>query len=298
MKAVDTTDGTRGLAELSLYDAQGKRVNLGLADMGYNASALSAGSWTRKSKSSGTLNKTGSMFDEKPTTILAGYGFNGPTLSDSSSWMTYTMRLSDDAPPVASYNFIPMYEHSTGNATDIGRAPHNWLVEASRDGTTWFEVDARSGEEAAELLPSFRYTYCNGGRPIGFTTGLDRWLCPTGAVVEVANGATLELPASAPNTVSGLAADLTAASPLGTIANFNPASSGTLHLTSATAHPTLEDYALPITFTGLANAANVANWNVVVNGVAAEADEYSLRFDENDVLRVTRRRGPTVILMR
>ena len=300
----DITDSTRCIDELALYDAQGKRLNLGLENKGRKyAGALTAGSFTFSTQWNPTYSASDTheekMFDGDNKTMWSAHtlGYK-PHPDTNDTWISFTMRLSDDAAPVASYNFMPHYGSDTGSAMDVGRAPHNWLVEASKDGTTWFELDARSGEEAAELLPSKAKTYCNGGHPIGFTAGLDRWLCPTGAVVEVANGAMLELPASAPNTVSGLAADLTAASPLGTIANFNPAAAGTLYLTTATAHPMLENYALPITFTGLANAANVENWNVVVNGVAAEADEYSLRFDENDVLRVTRRRGPTVILMR
>lgn len=298
VKAVDTTDGTRCLAEFSLYDLQGKRVNIGLSDLGYNASSLTAGSWSRKSKASGTLNGNGSMFDEDPATFFSGYDFQGPTLTDATTWMTYTMRLADDAPPVASYNFMPRYLSAMGSATDIGRAPHDWLVEASKDGTTWFEVDSRSGEDAAALLPTTAKTYCNGGHPIGFTSGCDRWLAPTGAVMEVSNGATLSLPTSGANSVAGLAIDLTTSGNAGTIANFTPAASGTLYLTSAQRHPQLDDAAMPVTFTGISNASNVEGWSVAVNGVPAEEGEYSLRFDANSVLRVTRKVDATVLYLR
>ena len=299
VKAVGGTDGTRLISELSLYDMQGKRLNVGLASMGLDYSGtLPAGSFSWHYQYAGTYANANThedkMFDEDLDTLFQAHSLNYQSLVEGvpdARWHKWTMRLADDAPPVASYNFAPY------NPSAPSSYPANWLVEASRDGTTWFQVDARSGEAATALFPTER-GYCNGGRPIGFTAGLDRWLCPTGAVVEVANGATLEIPASAPNTVSGLAADLTAASPLGTIANFNPAAAGTLYLTTATAHPMLENYALPITFTGLANAANVENWNVVVNGVAAEVDEYVLRFDENDVLRVTRKLSGTVMYLR
>ena len=140
------------------------------------------------------------------------------------------------------------------------------------------------------------------GHPHDAENRLAERLClladPAGAVVEVANGATLELPASGANSVAGLAIDLTAAGNAGTIANFNPVASGTLYLTSATAHPTLADTAMPVAFTDLSNAANIEGWSVVVNGVPAEEGEYALRFDENSVLRVTRKRGPTVLYMR
>lgn len=299
VKAVGNgTTGTRAISELALYDMQGKRLNVGLSSAGWNVSAasLAAGSFTWKYHWTGSYDGGTSheemMFDEDLSTRLSGWGWDTQNPSSPETWLVWTMRLADDAAPVASYNFAPFGTPGSSSC------PVNWLVEASKDGTTWFEADSRSGEAATALLPAAAKTYCNGGHPIGFTTGCDRWLCPTGAVVEVANGATLELPASGANSIAGLAIDLTVASPLGTIANFNPAASGTLYLTSASRKPQLDDAAMPITFTGLANAANVENWNVVVNGVAAEADEYALGFDENDVLRVTRRRGPTVIYMR
>ena len=299
----DITDSTRCIDELALYDAQGKRVNLGLENKGRKyAGALTAGSFTFSTQWNPTYSASDTheekMFDGNVKTKWSAHtiGYK-PSPDASETWISFTMRLADNAASVASYNFMPSYSANV-SSVDVGRAPHNWLVEASRDGSTWFEVDARSSDEAAGLLPTTTMTYCNGGHPIGFTTNCDRWLCPTGAVVEVANGATLELPASGANSVAGLAIDLTTASPLGTIANFNPAASGTLYLTSATAHPQLDDAAMPVTFTGLSNAANVEGWSVVVNGVPAEEGEYSLRFDANSVLRVTRKRGPTVLYVR
>ena len=298
VKAFGTTGsgGTHALAELALYDAQGRRLNLGLSSMGRNYSgALPAGSFTF-SYSAGTYNADSTheekMFDDDLATRLSGWSFpTTPDPANASSWITYTMRLADGVAPVASYNFAS-YENNDNTM------PINWMVEASRDGSTWIEVDARSGEAATSILPYAARAYCNNGHPIGFTTNCDRWLCPTGAVVEVANGATLELPASGANSISGLAIDLTAAGNAGTIANFNPAASGTLYLTSAQRKPQLDDAAMPVTFTGLSNATNIEGWSVVVNGVTADEGEYSLRFDANSVLRVTRKRGPTVLSLR
>ncbi len=299
VKAVGGPGGQRQISELSLYDMQGKRLNVGLTSMGLDYSGtLPAGSFSWHYQYSGTYSGEDThedkMFDEDIDTRFQALSLNYQTLTNGAAevrWHKWTMRLADDAPPVASYNFAP-YDPS-----DPSTYPVNWLVEASRDGTTWFQVDAKSGEAATSLIPAER-GYCNNGHPIGFTFGFDRWLCPTGAVVEVANGATLELPASGANSVAGLAIDLTAASPLGTIANFNPAASGTLFLTSASRKPQLDDAAMPITFTGLSNAANVEGWSVVVNGVPADEGEYSLRFDANSVLRVTRKLDATVLYIR
>ena len=108
----------------------------------------------------------------------------------------------------------------------------------------------------------------------------------------------MELPVAGATTVAGLAFDLRATGAAGSIANFNPAPGGTLHLASEKRRPALEDYPLPITFTGLSNAANIATWSVAVNGTVDEEDKWTLRFDEDDVLRVTRKLAGTVIYVR
>lgn len=297
VKAVGGSDGTRRISEISLYDMQGKRLNVGLTSAGRNISVntLAAGSFTWKYQWNGTYNgddqHEDKMFDENMDTRLQGWSFGyAPDPATPATWMVWTMRLADDAAPVASYNFAP---HGTPGGASC---PVNWLVEASRDGTTWFEVDARSGDAATAVLPAAAKNYCNSGHPIGFTMNCDRWLAPTGAVVEVVNGATLELPATEVNAVAGLAVDLTAAAPLGTIANFNPATSGTLYLTSTTSRPQLMNYAVPIVFTDVSNTSRISNWAVRVNGVTAPEDEYSLGFDKNGVLRITRH-GPGVMLI-
>lgn len=295
------TQGTRSICELALYDLFGKRLNAGLSDMGRNYSGtLPAGSFTYYSQWAPEFNGNASnfgpqkLFDDDLSTRMHGWTFgNFPDPATPATRISFTMRLPDDATPVASYNFAPFSGVKTSSSV-----PNDWLVEASRDGTTWFTVDERSGEAAAALLPSTGSTYCNNGHPIGFTAGLDRWLCPTGAAVEVANGATLELPAASQNAVSGLVADLTATGNAGTIVNFNPAVGGTLYMTCASRRQMLDNHPLPITFANPVNTGNVAGWSVVVNGTPAEANEYALRFDENNVFRVTRRRAATVISVR
>lgn len=300
VKAVgEGTGGERTISELALYDISGKRLNIGLTPLGTDVAptSMAPGSatwhyqWNAAYATAATHEEM--MFDEDLSTMFQAYNLaaGNPTPEMSARWHIWTMRLADGAAPVAAYNFAPY------NLSNPATYPVNWLVEASRDGENWFTVDARSGEAATSLIPATR-GYCNNGHPIAFSEGLDRWLCPTGAVVEVANGATLELPASGATSVAGLAIDLTAAGNAGTIANFNPAASGTLYLTSTSRKPQLDDAAMPVAFTGLSNAANVGGWSVVVNGVPADEGEYSLRFDANSVLRVTRKLDATVLYLR
>lgn len=300
VKAVGGTGQTRQISELSLYDMQGKRLNVGLTSMGLDYSGtLPAGSFSWHYQYSGSYagvdTHEDKMFDEDIDTRFQAQSLNYQNLAEGAvevRWHKWTMRLADDAPPVASYNFAP-YDPSIPSSY-----PANWLVEASRDGTTWFQVDARSGDAATSLFPETR-GYCNNGHPIGFTSGFDRTLAPTGAVVAVANGARLEFPASTScaNSVSGLAADLTAEGVLGTIVNFNPAASGVLHLTYSHS-PRLEDTALPIVFNGVEKGANLENWTVVANGTPDTDGLYSMRFDENDLLRVTKKPTATILSFR
>ena len=301
VRAVGGTDGTRAISELSLYDMQGKRLNIGLSSMGinYSVAALPAGSFTWKYQWNGTYNAADQhedkLFDENMETRLQGWSFgNTPNPATPATWIVWTMRLPNDAAPVAAYNFAPYRSPIDYPAS----CPADWLVEASRDGVTWFEVDARSGESASSLLPLTAKTYCNNGHPIGFTTGCDSWLAPTGAVIEVSNGAVIELPSSGANTVAGLAIDLTAANNAGSIINFHPAVSGTLYLTCATLKPHLEDAALPVLFSGIVNGANVAGWSVVLNGMPTEPKNWKLRIDENGILRVTRQKKGLVVLFK
>ena len=300
VKAVGGTAQTRQISELSLYDMQGKRLNVGLTSMGLDYSGtLPAGSFSWHYQYAGSYAGANThedkMFDEDIDTRFQAQSLNYDSLYGNvfeARWHKWTMRLADDAPPVASYNFAP-YDPSIPSTY-----PVNWLVEASRDGTTWFQVDAKSGTAATSLIPAAR-GYCNNGHPIGFTSGFDRTLAPTGAVVGVSNDARLELPASTScaNSVAGLAADLTAEGSLGTIVNFNPAASGVLHLTYSHS-PRLEDTALPIVFDGVENGANVENWTVVANGKPDTDGLYSMRFDENNLLRVTKKPTATVMYFR
>lgn len=270
------TGGTRAISEFGLYDRAGRRVNLNLVNKGRDAdvASLPVGSFTyHNSTWEPTWNsdetRPEKMFDGDLSTRMSGWNFAPCTLE--GNWITFTLRLADDVPPVAAYS-LAAYAPSNANMT-----PCAWQVEASADGVNWSVVDARSGDEAEALLPPGTETapaYCNGARPIGFTQNCDAMLVPHRATFAVGRAARLELPEGA-EAISGLSFDLTElGTGCGTVARFRAAAEGAIYLTHKRRTPRLVETAL-LAFEDLADGANLLNWAVYVNGV--RKDCYTLK---------------------
>lgn len=267
--------GTRAIAELALYSIDGRRVNLGLVNKGREVASLDPGSFTFHNKSwSPSYNNDSTheekMFDNDLTTRLSGWSYGEcETDYDCPSW---TMRLKDDMPPVASYNFAP---YSPNNANTY---PVAWTLEASKDGLNWVVVDSRTTADSVVLLPPTSVTtaaWCNGGYPVGFTQNCERGLVPAGATLEVAKGARLEFPAAGVKEFSSLAVDLAQeGSGVGTIANAKFAATGALYLTHTRRCPRLASVELPLAFENVQGVENLPGWKIYMNGV--EVDCYRL----------------------
>ena len=133
------------LSELAFYDAQTNRVNLSLSDAGVNKPAhlLSARQFTATSTTGN--DPTVNAFD-------GNMGSKMCRNSTTSVPMTLTMRLKDDALPVA-YNF------ATANDSFTSRSPVSWTVWASRDALNWTAVNVQDGQP----YPAAQYTWYNGG---------------------------------------------------------------------------------------------------------------------------------------
>ena len=288
------TGGTRAIAELALYSIDGRRVNLGLVNKGQDAASLDPGSltfhnesWPPRYENDNTHEEK--MFDNDLKTTLSGWSY-GECKSDFGcpSW---TMRLKDDMPPVASYNFAP---YNPGNAN---MNPAAWTLEASKDGSNWVVVDSRTAADSAALLPPSSVTtpaWCNEGYPIGFTQNCERGLVPTSATLEVARGARLEFPNSGDNAFSSLAVDLAqGGAGVGTIVNAKFAATGALYLTHARRCPRLAAVELPLAFDNVQGVENLVGWKIYMNGV--EVSCYHLSIVGEKVV-VDGGRGLSVIL--
>ena len=66
-----------------------------------------------------------------------------PSPTDPSTWISFTMRIADDAAPAAYYDI------QSQQGAKYAREPSGWFLEASVDGREWVEADARAGVSAA-----------------------------------------------------------------------------------------------------------------------------------------------------
>ncbi len=135
--------GTRAISELGLYDRTGRRVNLHLVNQGREVSvaSLPAGSFTYHNAGwEPTYNADSThaekMFDGDLSTRLSGWNF--ADCSSEYNWITFTMRLADDALPVAAYS-IAAYSPNNPNTLPVA-----WSIAASADGVSVREKPLRS----------------------------------------------------------------------------------------------------------------------------------------------------------
>ncbi len=245
-------DNQMQLSELALYDAAGNRVNLDLA-LGSSAAALSAGQMF-VSPSGHPTNVAKHLFDGNMDTKWV-VGDNAPSPLNPATWEVVTMRLADDAAPVASYNF------ATGgdSASWWARNPTKWMLETSADGVNWLVVD----ERAVSQGPHANKAWYNGGSPYAVNGGAVA--APESAAlgkVSVAAGAELNLSVAVP--VKGLEVDAAGA---GRISKLELAPGGVIDIVNAIAddfRTSDVNYRVPLAIGELSGSAN--DWRVRVNG--------------------------------
>jgi autotransporter-associated beta strand protein len=131
------TDNVVQASEFKLFDAAGtmQNKNLAVKAVGTPVGSLTAGSFTCARDCNGNASKEQIqlLFDDNTSTKwLSGGGCDG----SPANYMEITMRLADNANPVASYNFYSANDH-------MRRSPSDWTLEGSRDGATWELLDER-----------------------------------------------------------------------------------------------------------------------------------------------------------
>ena len=256
-KASDT--GSIQISELALHSADNARRNLGLRFApAMRTAALAPGecstpngqypNWSFEGANLLFDGNTGTKFCTTATT---------PAPGNPSSWYVILMRLPDGTPEITHYNFATANDSS--QYTD--RNPVDWTLEASPDGLTWFTVDERSGVTP----PGANYTWYNSGLLYAFNAGRaapapSADSIPDTAVVTIADGATL-ITANPAERIGALGMNLTAGA--GTLTRLNPTPNGTLYLTGVAGSP---QGLLPLTVQAMSNTANLATWQVHVNG--------------------------------
>lgn len=297
---LDTNNGADGvvfyLAELAFVDADSKRVGKGTGTQaaGTDPASLPAGKAAYASadyvvnpKATGT---TGNLFDANqwPRTSLTS-----PLPSDPGG-VTIYVRLKDDDNPVVAYDFGAYY----------GGAPKSWTMSGSfDDGATWEVLNAVENFSAPE--PNGHWCGANSGyfgdtvpkkflfnsANMAFTRpGVKNM--PDVMQVEVANGATLDFSnVTGGQAINALTIDLEDGA--GAISNCAFAAEGTVYVKNLGSDEKLNQLSIPLALGNAAGLENLANWGVVVNGVAMRPGRYKPTY-KNGVLTFV---GPGLMLI-
>lgn len=260
------------IGELSLYDALGNRINLGLTQTDVTAVAQMAAGTCVSDKIGGRFypNATlGKAFDGDKNTSAEGWAECQSKWEHT--WGHVYMRLAEDAPAVWAYDFTTGPDPVNNWFFNV----ISWSFESSDDGVNWTVHHLVNETDGKALVPTAAGIGYGGEDGFGIAVEAAT-LPPASAVLSVASGAKLVLPADSSVAQTKLVLDFTQGN-AGEIVNFRFAESGVLDLTCAEAKPKFVQQALPITLTDAADVANFANWQVVINGKAS--DRYKLGVD-------------------
>ena len=184
------------------------------------------------------------------------------------SWIGFTVRRKAGEANVTGYNI---------KIANPANAPSSWTVEASNDGVTWTQVDSRENLTPAK---STWWTMYDGeaaadaqtrGAPLqhflfsGYVSGGMEADAAKAVTLQVDDEASVDLTAftAAPQKIGGLVVDLAAGG--GTVTGGAIAPNGTLAILNGT--PGFVFGApLPLTLSGVSDAANLDGWSVTVDG--------------------------------
>ena len=257
------------MREIALYNENGNRINLGLADAGNNTIPQpgQASIWQKYvSYTSGYGIDKLFVDDDYYTKEFKGNCGRAPRRDLPDSWLPIVMRLPESADPVYCYDVVS----SVGS--DHSWAPTCWSMEASADGVFWDKV--HEVVDSTYEYPDAKYWYSDGTkfaknakRTTSFTFGLDNGKSLitgtpnqlSNAVVSVASGAVLR--AEGDVTICALEGG---AGGIGTIDGFSFAERGTFNLTGV--ERLTDAVSVPVDFVNATGAENISNWQVAVGG--------------------------------
>lgn len=281
VRALDL-DGTHKycqIGEIALYDALGNRINLGLtassatavADMDYGTCASSA--IGGRFYPNATLGKA---FDGNKNTSAEGWAECQTQLEHT--WGHIYMRLAEDAPAVWAYDFTTGPDPVNNWFFNV----ISWSFESSDDGVNWTVHHLVNETDGKALVPTAAGIGYGGEDGFGIAVEAAT-LPPASAVLSVASGAKLVLPAESSVAQTKLTLDFTQGV-AGEIVNFKFAENGVLDLVCADAKPKFQQQVLPITLTDAVDIANFANWGVVINGQVLDCYKLGVNAAGNPVI--------------
>ena len=182
-----------------------------------------------------------------------------PTPSNSSTWVSFTFRIADDAKPVAYYDL------QTNSGANNNREPKDWMLEASCDGRNWDIVDEQTDQGVAA---SGACWYSTGSTDFDAThPGYPIASAPTGVMTEIGSvtiaGGTLDV--ASPVVVSNLTVDASTSG--GVLKGVAFASEGVIDVVNASAK--VRELELPVTLAGCDGESNISRWSLKIGGVAS-----------------------------
>ena len=251
------------LSQFGLFNAAGEQLNVGLTEpesaigKTYLLNAGECGWNHARSYNSGR--SVINLFKGNDTDgLMTAYRYNttskAPAIDKPEYWLSFTMRVADDADPVKFYDVKSQQGYTEGSM--YKREPRVWLLEGSVDGRNWETLDAKEDPtvsgSGARWYSSGVKTF-NAAAP-GFEIATE---APARTVrigsVSVQGGT---LVADVPVTVSNLVLNATSG---GTIDGFNFASTGTLTVDGMNGDG---DVLLPATFDNVTGLANLRGWTL------------------------------------
>lgn len=257
------------LSQFGLYDESGNQVNLDLVrlDMAKaRAFTLSPGgvAWNHDYVPYVATRDVEQLFKGSDGLMTVGKGAVCPSPSDSSTWISFTMRLADNVGIVRYYDVKSQQGYIKSKEQMYEREPREWMLEGSVDGRNWVVLDEQSFTSAPIGTGALWYS-CNKsshdaahmgysiGEPLAHRTAIDSVFVAEGATLEA--DMTIDVDKIAIDTVGG-----------GTLKNFAFAQYGTVEM----AENPESGVFVPMTFVGVDGIENIKNWNVSVRGVVSD----------------------------
>ena len=278
------------IQEFALFDGNGIRVNVGLAQAGSEA-LIGEGeaAWVEAGRGytfspADHSDQIDLMFNDSVDTKWMVMPQAAVKLSDSRTWISLVMHLTNGTPTVASYDFCSI-------GWDPGYHPTRWKFYGSLNGMIWHELDDRTSTE--QPIPWYRYGYYGpawntpngsgeyeeyvaGSASIPHTTGYQVNSAISSSAlsnvkdVRVAAGA--RLVADGNVVLRRLTVDMTDG---GDVTGFTIADSGRLDIIHQASR--MQTFTLPGDFSGCIDLGNFAKWDVTVDGIPIDSSRITVR---------------------
>ena len=252
------------LSQFGLFSAEGAQQNLDLDESGSaigKTYILGGGEcgWNH-ARTYNNERSVVSLFTGSDGVLEVCRGSVTPAPGNPSTWISFTMRVADNADPIRYYGVKSCLGYDNGMRA---KEPKEWLLEGSVDGRYWDFLDRK---ENPVVSKKGKYWYHSDSADFDASN-------PGFEIAEEAPAKTVRigsvslqggtLATDAPVEVSDLVIDATSG---GTMDGFAFADSGTLAVNGFMSGN--DATVLPVTFSNCTGLGNVARWSFTLNGAA------------------------------